>query len=69
MDWTYEIMHLDVVAARISSDGSCRISAVSFLPWNLYLEEDPGQDLSIQYYMSSVNRGSFSRLMPERVFI
>lgn len=48
MDWTYEIMHLDVVAARISSDGSCRISAVSFLPWNLYLEEDPGQDLSIR---------------------
>ena len=39
-DWTYEIMHLEQPAAEISSDGLCRIAAPSFLPYNLYLEED-----------------------------
>lgn len=48
MDWGYEIMHLDKMVAQITSDGSCRIAEPSFLPWNLYLEEDPGQDLSIR---------------------
>ena len=48
MDWGYEIMHLDKMVAQITSDGSCRIAEPSFLPWNLYLEEDPGQNLSIR---------------------
>ena len=48
MGWCYEIMHLDKMVAQITSDGSCRITESAFLPWNLYLEEDPGQDISIR---------------------
>lgn len=48
MDWTYEIMHRDLVAARISSDGSCSIFAPAFLPYNLYLEEDPSLDITVR---------------------
>ena len=48
MGWCYEIMHLDKVVAQITSDGSCQIAEPAFLPWNLYLEEDPGQDISIR---------------------
>ena len=48
MGWCYEIMHLDKMVAQITSDGSCQIADPAFLPWNLYLEEDPGQDISIR---------------------
>ena len=40
MDWSYEIMHLEDPAARISSDGLCRIFNEALLPYNLWLEED-----------------------------
>lgn len=45
-EWTYEIMHLDQPVAMISSDGLCSIAAPSFLPYNLYLEED--DDISVR---------------------
>lgn len=48
MDWTYEIMHIDMVVARLSSDGSCRIFAPAFLPYNLYLEEEDAGDISVR---------------------
>ena len=44
MDWQYSIMHLDDVAATISSEGLCHIEREDFLPFNLYLEE--GTDIS-----------------------
>jgi len=44
--WTYEIMHLEQTAAVISSDGGCRLIAPAFMPYNLWLEEDP--DLSVR---------------------
>ena len=45
-EWTYEIMHLEQPVAEISSDGLCRIAAPSFLPYNLYLQEE--DDISVR---------------------
>ena len=45
-EWRYEIMHVDQPVATISSDGLCRITAPSFLPYNLYLEDD--DDISVR---------------------
>lgn len=45
-EWTYEIMHLEQPVAMISSDGLCSIAAPSFLPYNLYLEQD--DDISVR---------------------
>ena len=39
-------MHVDQPVATISSDGLCRITAPSFLPYNLYLEDD--DDISVR---------------------
>ena len=40
----YEIMHKNRKAARIDTAGHCRIFYRSFLPYNLYLEEDEDID-------------------------
>ena len=45
-EWRYEIMHVDQPVATISSDGLCCITAPSFLPYNLYLEDD--DDISVR---------------------
>jgi len=40
----YEIMHMDRRVARISESGHCKIYFSSFMPYNLYLEEDEDVD-------------------------
>ncbi len=44
---SYEIMHMDQAVARISLNGAAEIFAEKFMPYDLYLEEDPGNDLDI----------------------
>lgn len=46
MRWEYSIMHLDTVAAKIDSEGLCRVFSPDLLPYNLYLEE--GDDVSVR---------------------
>ena len=44
--WEYfDIMHKERKVARIHENGSCKIYFPSFMPYNLYLEEDTGEDL------------------------
>ena len=40
----YEIMHKDRKVARIDEKGYCKIYYKSFMPYNLYLEEDDDID-------------------------
>ena len=40
----YEIMHMDRRVARIDTSGRCKIYYRSFLPYNLYLEEETDID-------------------------
>ena len=40
----YEIMHMDRRVARIDTSGRCKIYYRSFLPYNLYLEEETDVD-------------------------
>lgn len=40
----YEIMHMDRKAARIDERGNCKIYYPSFMPYNLYLEEQEDID-------------------------
>lgn len=43
----YEIMHMDKKAAQVNEQGYCKIYAPSFLPYNLYLEEQEDIDTLI----------------------
>ena len=43
----YDIMHLDRHVASIYEDGHCRVNYPSFLPFNLYLEQDDDLDARI----------------------
>lgn len=45
---SYAIMHLERHVATIRSDGSCSVYYPQFMPYNLYLEEDPGKDLNLR---------------------
>ncbi len=40
----YDIMHKDRKVARVDSRGFCRIYDPSFMPYNLYLEEQDDLD-------------------------
>lgn len=44
MKTVYEIMHADICAAQIDTQGHCRIREAQFLPYDLYLEEDEDID-------------------------
>lgn len=43
---SYAIMHLERHVATIRSDGTCSVYYPQFMPYNLYLEEDPENDLN-----------------------
>ena len=43
-DDVYEIMHQDRRVARIDKTGHCKIYFKSFMPYNLYLEEEEDID-------------------------
>lgn len=43
----YEIMHADRKVAWIDSNGLCKIYFKSFLPYNLYLEEEEDIDTRV----------------------
>lgn len=45
---SYAIMHLERHVATIRSDGSCSVYYPQFMPYNLYLEEETGNDLDIR---------------------
>ena len=45
---SYAIMHLERHVATIRSDGSCSVYYPQFMPYNLYLENDTGNDLDIR---------------------
>ena len=47
----YEIMHLDKKTAQIDTSGRCRIFEASFLPYNLYLDDE---DTDIDTYVNNV---------------
>lgn len=40
----FEIMHKDRRVARIDSSGRCKVYYKSFMPYNLYLEEEEDVD-------------------------
>ena len=43
----FEIMHMDKIVAKISSDGKAEILAEKFMPYDLYLEQDDENDIDI----------------------
>ena len=43
---SYAIMHLERHVATIRSDGTCSVYYPQFMPYNLYLEENPADDLN-----------------------
>ena len=45
---SYAIMHLERHVATIRSDGSCSVYYPQFMPYNLYLENDTGNNLDIR---------------------
>lgn len=45
---SYAIMHLERHVATIRGDGSCSVYYPQFMPYNLYLEEDPENDLNLR---------------------
>lgn len=40
----YTIMHLNRRVASIRNDGTCTIYAATFMPYNLFLEQDESMD-------------------------
>ncbi len=49
MDWKqYDIMHGEHIAASICKNGTCKIYLEQMMPYNLYLEEDLGDDIDIR---------------------
>lgn len=49
MDWQqYDIMHGECIAASICRNGTCKIYLEQMMPYNLYLEEDLGDDIDIR---------------------
>lgn len=43
----YEIMHMDKVVARISTNGLAEILLEQFMPYDLFLEEDDDIDARV----------------------
>lgn len=44
---TFEIMHMDKIVAKISSNGRAKIFEEKFMPYDLYLEEEDENDIDI----------------------
>lgn len=44
---TFEIMHMDKIVARISSNGKAKVLDEKFMPYDLYLEEEDENDIDI----------------------
>ena len=62
-------MHLHREVAEISDDGQCRIKAPSFLPYNLYLEEDSDLDARVNN-LSNFYYWCASRILPvDRTYV
>lgn len=49
MSWKqYDIMHGERIAASICKNGGCKIYLEQMMLYNLYLEEDLGDDIDIR---------------------
>lgn len=44
---TYEIMHMEKVVARFTTNGKVELCETQFMPYDLYLEEDDEDDIDI----------------------
>lgn len=44
---TFEIMHMDKIVAKISSNGKAEVLEEKFMPYDLYLEEEDENDIDI----------------------
>ena len=55
----YEIMHMDRKVASVSETGKCKIYFKSFMPYNLYLEEQEDIDTLVN---AEVKENVFSEL-------
>ncbi len=55
----YEIMHMDRKVASVSETGKCKIYFKSFMPYNLYLEEQEDIDILVN---AEVKENVFSEL-------
>lgn len=56
----YEIMHMDRKVASVSETGKCKIYFKSFMPYNLYLEEQEDIDTLVN---AEVKENVFSELL------
>ena len=67
VNWSYDIMHIDKRVANICSDGCCKVFLPSFMPYNLYLDEnaksldDRVNNLTNFYYWCSTRVLSLDR--------
>lgn len=69
---TYEIMHIDRKVAQISENGYVKIYFTSFMPYNLYLEEDCDIDTLVNnitnfYYWCSSRVLTFDRTYAKEI--
>jgi len=55
----YEIMHMDRKVASVNETGKCKIYFKSFMPYNLYLEEQEDIDTLVN---AEVKENVFSEL-------
>ena len=45
--YIFELMHMEKIVAKVSSNGKISIMQEKFMPYDLYLEEDDENDIDI----------------------